>query len=32
VLAVILLATTVAIIARHRLNRAYRIHLDTSTR
>jgi membrane protease YdiL (CAAX protease family) len=30
-LAVILLATIVAILARHRLNRAYRAHLDTST-
>jgi membrane protease YdiL (CAAX protease family) len=29
-LAVILLATTVAIIARRRLNRAYRTHLDTT--
>ena len=29
-LAVILLATIVAILARHRLNRAYRAHLDTS--
>ena len=29
-LAVILLATTVAIIARHRLNRAYRARLDTA--
>jgi uncharacterized protein len=29
-LAVILLTTTVAIIARHRLNRAYRAHLDTA--
>ena len=29
-LAVILLATTVAILARHRLNRAYRTHLDTA--
>ena len=29
-LAVILLATTVAIIARHRLNRAYRAQLDTA--
>ena len=28
--AVILLATTVAIIARHRLNRAYRTRLDTA--